>query len=118
MDKNKAQKAAESLARRCGEGYLPVIHENLGWHYMARKGFIRVYEYIQNDPERDGYPASYSARIEPDMAVGFYGGTMSLAVQVSAKGETPKEAIENALKARDEDCNKMTQIISKLLSVK
>src|SRR6218665_670646 len=93
--KAQALAAAEKLCARLGEGYEPVVHENLGWHYKAVKGHIRVDEEIVTNPERDGYPVYYRATIEPGYGVGFTGGSMSLGVQIFAKGETPKEAVEN-----------------------
>lgn len=115
--KTGALTAAKKLCARLGDGYEPVVHENLGWHYNANKGYITVREDIVYNPEHSGYPVVYSASIEPGYGVGFTGGSVSLGVQIFAKGETPKEAVANALKARDEDCAKLEAIIAALRSV-
>ena len=36
---------AKVLAGRLCEGWMPYVHENLGWHYRAVKGDCAVYEH-------------------------------------------------------------------------
>lgn len=118
MDKAYATAAAERLAKRLGEGYEPIVHENLGWHYRVRKGAITVYESIQSNPNYDGFPVSYRAAIEPGKVVSFNKDTMGISVQIFANGKSPEEAVENVLKARDENCNKLIDIVASLKAVK
>lgn len=42
-----ATKRAEKLAKRLGPGWIPVVHENMGWHYHVKSscGRIRVSEH-------------------------------------------------------------------------
>lgn len=115
--KTQALAAAQKLCARLGEGYEPVVHENLGWHYKAKKGYITVREYIVPNPEQDGYPATYEAWIEPGVGVGFSGGHMSLGVQIRASGETPKEAVAKVLKERDVNCVELESIVAILRGV-
>lgn len=118
MDFKKAKAAAKNLADRLGPDYTPQVHENLGWHYRATKGHITVREEIVRDPENDGYPAYYTANIEPGASVRFAGGSMGLGVQIFARGQTPTEAVENVLRKRDEDIALLKQIIETLKAVK
>lgn len=118
MDKAYATAAANRLACRLGDGYEPVVHENLGWHYCVRKGAITVYEYIVQNPMYDGFPASYRASIEPGKVVAFNEDTMGISVQIFAKGKTPEEAVEKVLKSRDENCNKLIDVVAALKAVK
>lgn len=37
-----AQRMAAELCADLGDGWEPVVHENLGWHYGARKGKMTV----------------------------------------------------------------------------
>lgn len=117
MNEKQAKAAAANLAKRLGDGFEPYVHENLGWHYHARKGMIRIYEDIVRNPEHEGFPAYYSARIDSGGAVRFSGNSMGLGVQVAARGQTPKEALENVLRKRDEDCALLEEIIETLRKV-
>lgn len=44
-DYDHAQGAAERLCEALGPGFVPVVHENLGWHYRAERGMLVVYEH-------------------------------------------------------------------------
>lgn len=47
--KSDAQRKAQNLvAMLKGEGWKPVVHENIGWHYKAVSGPVQVY------PSHDG----------------------------------------------------------------
>lgn len=39
---DKAWRKARALARALGRGWKPVVSENLGWHYRACKGTLKV----------------------------------------------------------------------------
>ena len=42
-DFSKATKDAAALARSLGDGWEPVVWENLGWHWRVEKGFVEVW---------------------------------------------------------------------------
>lgn len=73
---------ARKLAERLGEGWEPILRENLGWFYRARKGNVDVHENVNLNH-------SYTAYItEGD------GGSGGVWV---GSGSTPRAAIEAAL---------------------
>jgi hypothetical protein len=51
-DYKAAVEAADLLVKTLGEGWMPIVWENLGWHYEAMKGDVTVCR------ERGGYTAS------------------------------------------------------------
>jgi hypothetical protein len=40
---DKATREAAQLCSRLGPGWKPVVHDNLGWHYHAQNGIVRIY---------------------------------------------------------------------------
>lgn len=79
----RATKEADALARRMGDGWEPVVWENLGWHYEVRKGCCTVSPTVTGGAtdakwKIDGYRAHFdnitqiTAYAEmPENALGF-----------------------------------------------
>lgn len=83
---SEAQHAAAALAHCLGEGWQPVVWDNLGWHFKAVKGCVTVY------PEDWRGATRASAWIEPpNTLVG------PSALQIVAYGPTPEDALGNAV---------------------
>lgn len=117
FNKSQAEAAANNLVNRLGDGYEPVIFENLGWHYHAKKGSIHVYEQIVRNPEQKGFPAYYEATIVPDEAVSFSGNSMSFGVRISSEGNTPQEAVKNVKQQCRSDCARLESLIQTLMGI-
>lgn len=71
-----ANKKANALARALWTGWMPMVWENLGWYYAARKGCAEVHPLISQ-----GYICFLNAN-----------------KQCVGKGATPKLAVEAAVK--------------------
>lgn len=55
MTKNKAMQRAKAMqAKMKTKGWRIEVHENFGWHYSIRKGWITLYE-----STCDGFPSTY-----------------------------------------------------------
>lgn len=76
-----AEKGALKLARRLGKGWKPDVWENLGWHYAARRGGVRVHPHPTGPP---GFTAYLNYQKSP-------GGRWV------ASASTPQKAIAKAL---------------------
>lgn len=74
-----AVKSAAALADRLGDGWEPVVHENLGWFWSAAKGNAQV-----SPNERQGKVESYWCSI-------------MTATQFCATAETPEDALGFAI---------------------
>lgn len=42
---DRAKKRGATLAKRLGPGWVPVVWENMGWHYRVEKGLFEVRQY-------------------------------------------------------------------------
>lgn len=88
---DRAVTEADELAKRMGDGWLPVIWENGGWHYKVIKGVATIRVHVDHRP---GGPeaTSYSAWIEPAYVENH-------AVQFIESAETPEDALGFATQA-------------------
>lgn len=92
---DKAVSDADALCARLGQGWEPIVHENLGWHYRVRKGAVKVYDDSRDVPR-------FSAWIEvPGVP------------QIIASGPTPEDAIGYAV----QDARTMMARLSNALAV-
>lgn len=81
---NNAERDAASLCARMGDGWEPVIWENLGWHYMAAKGLFKI---TPPTGSRDAYIAWFQGSGSARHDTG--NGT----TQFLAYGDTPEQAL-------------------------
>lgn len=93
----QAKKKAAALAKRLGTGWVPIAHENLGWHYHATDstGRIKVQERTTT------YTASVARRI---------GGVTNL----TAQGDTPEAAVLAGLRQLEEERTYMVRLYNQL----
>lgn len=78
----KALKEATALAKRLNkvsEGWKPVVHENLGWHWRVSKGKLDVHKWRS----------------------GEYGVFLQTSPQIVTSGPTPEAAVHDAIVALD-----------------
>lgn len=78
MEKFEAEAKAAALVNELGDGWEPKVWENLGWHYAATNGTIKIHS------ARDGYTA-------------FIGADRSAGGKWAHHGDTPMEALENTI---------------------
>jgi hypothetical protein len=99
-DYQLSTKLADQLARRCGVGWKPCVHENLGWHYSAISpcGRLRVYERGEG---RSRYQAWLQSREQ-------------LGGQWIEDARTPAAAIARAIASCKADLNKLTHFLKGL----
>lgn len=83
---DKAWMAANALAKRLGEGWKPVVHENMNWYasVISATGHWKVH--IHTYPEGDSYTAFLG---EPDCGGGKWAET----------ADTPEAAIRKVQRA-------------------
>lgn len=46
----EAHRKANAWAEELGEGWVPVVHENLGWHWSVQRGPIKLQNEYRNYP--------------------------------------------------------------------
>jgi len=97
-----AHEAAEETARDLGPGWKPVVMENLGWHASVVSPCGRVSIHIPRRP-RDG---QYLAFLGPKK--------LQPAGKWAEHGRTPREAIENVLRAARRDLGLIEETIKGL----
>jgi hypothetical protein len=99
-DYDRAVKGAQELADQLGEPWAPRVWENLGWHYAASAGESDV------NPKTDGtYWASIMVGVEDVGRVNCQ--------QVIGDGETPIEAVMDAVRKMERARNNLNEAIRK-----
>lgn len=68
---------AAQLAKRLGDGWVPVVDENLGWHWHAKKGDVAVY--------RHGHRKYWATVMVAGQQYQFTAGTPQRAVEMLAR---------------------------------
>lgn len=101
---DQAEAEANDLADRMGDGWEPIIWENLGWHYSVRKGDVTIH------PQRrqDGPATSYSAWIEPGLLVGHHN------IQFIQSAQTPEDALGFATQEARSFISRLTRTLADL----
>lgn len=84
---DRAVEEANALANRLGQGWEPVVWDNLGWHYGATKGVARV------RPRFGRWPDFRTGK----WSVTGYTVYLNSAKQFVAHGDTPEDALGFAI---------------------
>lgn len=86
---------ADKLVEQLGQGWVPRVHENMGWHYgvVSSSGTVKV---SPISGRCDGFNAFIGE-------VGFPGG------QFSKRGDTPKGAVAAVVRSAQVERDKLTE---------
>lgn len=105
---DKAVADADALCTRMGDGWEPDVWENLGWHYKITKGKVSIHA---NRRGSGGDAYSYSAWIEPGVVL------RGITFQVIADGQTPEDALGNAVQDARTAMSRLTETLDFLNDV-
>jgi hypothetical protein len=78
---DRAVKEADKLVARLGDGWEPMVWENLGWHWAANKGVAEV------------YPSTEGSDTTGDYEITGWMVFLRTAVQIVSRAETPEDAL-------------------------
>ena len=95
---------ADELCSVLGDGWEPVVWENLGWFYKAEKGSVTVYANVDRSGQERR--TTYSAWICPGDGV-----------QIIANGDTPEDALGFAVQDARTRMARMSAVLSDLAGI-
>jgi hypothetical protein len=110
-----AVKNAEALCERMGDGWVPEVWENLGWHYKIVKGRVTIHvnemKTMPFDPVTGYSVRGYSAWIEPNIVLNNHH------VQIIEKADTPEDALGFAVQSARTLMSRMRDVLDVLNEV-
>lgn len=91
---------ADALAARLGDGWSPRVSENMGWHYEATKGIVRV------------IPSTSGGTINADWTVDSYSAWINFpGHQFIQHADTPEDALGFAVQEARTFVARLNQVL-------